>query len=91
MGGGVTPVFARHGILPRNGTSTSKSLTVLIFCEFRESVQMCVLEHTISSRVVSHAISDLAGRYANCIPSFGGFGKIRVYVRAATFSRGIYI
>lgn len=62
------------------------SPTVPISRERRES-----LEHTISSRVVSHAISDLAGRYANCIPSFGGFEEIRVYVRAAAFSRGVYI
>jgi len=48
--------------------------------------------HTISNHwIVSHAISDLAGRYANCTPSFGGSDKIRVYVGAAAFSRGVCI
>lgn len=70
MGGGITPVFARHGILP-------PGLTVPIFCDSKLYVCASVcLEHTISSRVVSHAISDLAGRYANCIPSFGGLRRL---------------
>lgn len=70
----------------RETTRVPRRPIVPITREHRES-----LGTRYQARVVSHAISDLAGRYANCIPSFGGFEKIRVYVGAAAFSRGVCI
>lgn len=54
---GVTSVFAGN-----SGEKQPASPTVPISRERKGES----LECTISSRVVSHAISDLAGRYANC-------------------------